>query len=580
MPENLRVGGAGRHGHRGGDHRRDARTAGRSSTPTRPPGGSASSTSADPSSPQPPARSTWTASRRASPRSASSRSSRSTRARTRTATARSTSSTPRAATSSSCDVDDRAGSLRRIALAGQPDSIAVSPDERCAAIVIENERDEDDERRPHPAGARPARCRCSTSRTLSRADGRACARSTLTGLADSRPTTRSPSTSTSTAATRRSSSLQENNHLAVVDLRDAKVIATSRPARSTLHERRRDRGGARPAGRRAHQPRRRRSCAGASPTRSQWIDDDTFATANEGDYDDADGVEGGSRGFTLFRKDGVVEYESGASFEHDDRARRPLPARPARRTRASSPRASRSRRSAGARCCSSAPSARTSSASTTSASGTPKLLQILPTGIGPEGLHGIEGRGLLAVSSETDGKADGLRRPLAHHALRLAGGAAGRTRTSRAPTRRRAADPVGRDVRSRRRSDRARHAVGGERLGLAQAYIYEIDVYAHPARDRAADPGRRCRRRRPAHRRLRPRGHRRAARGRLLARERGPHERGQLAAEPPRAHGRGGHGPRERPAARRRSSPARRAAASRASRSPAPRPPATRPCGS
>lgn len=34
--------------------------------------------------------------------------------------------------------------LRRIALAGQPDSIAISPDQRFAAIVIENERDEDD----------------------------------------------------------------------------------------------------------------------------------------------------------------------------------------------------------------------------------------------------------------------------------------------------------------------------------------------------------------------------------------------------------------------------------------------------
>jgi hypothetical protein len=34
--------------------------------------------------------------------------------------------------------------LRRIALAGQPDSIAISPDQHFAAIVIENERDEDE----------------------------------------------------------------------------------------------------------------------------------------------------------------------------------------------------------------------------------------------------------------------------------------------------------------------------------------------------------------------------------------------------------------------------------------------------
>lgn len=41
-----------------------------------------------------------------------------------------------------------------------------------------------------------------------------------------------------------------------------------------------------------------------------WIDDEHFATANEGDY------EGGSRGWTIFRKDGRVVYESGVSFEH------------------------------------------------------------------------------------------------------------------------------------------------------------------------------------------------------------------------------------------------------------------------
>ncbi len=42
----------------------------------------------------------------------------------------------------------------------------------------------------------------------------------------------------------------------------------------------------------------------------QWIDDDRFVTANEGDY------EGGSRGFTIFKTDGTVDYDSGADFEH------------------------------------------------------------------------------------------------------------------------------------------------------------------------------------------------------------------------------------------------------------------------
>ena len=47
-----------------------------------------------------------------------------------------------------------------------------------------------------------------------------------------------------------------------------------------------------------------------------WIDDESFATANEGDYEDATGEEGGSRGFTVFSIDGTIEYESAETFEH------------------------------------------------------------------------------------------------------------------------------------------------------------------------------------------------------------------------------------------------------------------------
>ena len=46
------------------------------------------------------------------------------------------------------------------------------------------------------------------------------------------------------------------------------------------------------------------------PDAVAWIDDSHFATANEGDY------EGGSRGWTIFNKDGSVVYESGVEFEH------------------------------------------------------------------------------------------------------------------------------------------------------------------------------------------------------------------------------------------------------------------------
>ena len=46
------------------------------------------------------------------------------------------------------------------------------------------------------------------------------------------------------------------------------------------------------------------------PEAVKWIDDDHFATANEGD------MNGGSRGWTIFNKDGTEAYESDPSFEY------------------------------------------------------------------------------------------------------------------------------------------------------------------------------------------------------------------------------------------------------------------------
>src|SRR5690606_3452217 len=46
------------------------------------------------------------------------------------------------------------------------------------------------------------------------------------------------------------------------------------------------------------------------PDAVQWLDNDRIVTANEGDWN------GGSRGFTIFHKDGTVLYESGPSMEY------------------------------------------------------------------------------------------------------------------------------------------------------------------------------------------------------------------------------------------------------------------------
>src|SRR5690606_18379463 len=46
------------------------------------------------------------------------------------------------------------------------------------------------------------------------------------------------------------------------------------------------------------------------PDASKWLDAWHFTTANEGDW------KGGARGFTIWRKDGTVVYDSGATLEH------------------------------------------------------------------------------------------------------------------------------------------------------------------------------------------------------------------------------------------------------------------------
>ncbi|MGZ5351474.1 MAG: esterase-like activity of phytase family protein, partial [Actinomycetota bacterium] len=290
--------------------------------------------------------------------------------------------------------------VRRIPLAGQPDSVAVSPDKRHAAIVIENERDEDVNEGliPQlPAGSlQILDLRTLALRTVA-----------LTGLAETAPEDPEPEFVDINRRNQAVVSLQENNHLAIVDLERAKVVrdfpagsATVRDVDATEEE-------LGPQGQGLIELRdtitRRRE-----PDAVHWIDDDTFATANEGDYTDAMGVEGGSRGFTLFSSRGRVEYESGSSFEHEIVRAGHFPQARAE-NKGNEPEGLEVTR-AGGRTLLLVGSERANAVGVydVSGHGAPRFLHVLPTGLGPEGIRAIPERGLLAVSAETDGLADGL----------------------------------------------------------------------------------------------------------------------------------------------------------------------------
>lgn len=186
-------------------------------------------------------------------------------------------------------------------IGGQPDSVAKAKDSSFIAVAIENERNED-----LNDGAMPQLPAGNLVLLDTSEDGLDCASIktvNLTGLADVAASDPEPEYVSINGLGETVVTLQENNHLVVVsaageilnhfsagsvdlegidatDERGALIFTETQTAR--LRE----------------------------PDAVTWIDDTHFATANEGDY------KGGSRGWTIFNKNGTVIYDSGTDFEH------------------------------------------------------------------------------------------------------------------------------------------------------------------------------------------------------------------------------------------------------------------------
>ena len=286
-------------------------------------------------------------------------------------------------------------------MGGQPDSIAISPKGRYAAVAIENERDEDlnDGMIPQlPAGyLRIVDLKGQPSRWGTRDVD-------LTGLAEVAPNDPEPEYVSINDQNIAAVTLQENNHVVLVDLQRGRVLRHFSAGQVDLQGvdvEENDR--IQPVG--VLEGKRR------EPDAIAWVGP-LLATANEGDYKDADGEEGGSRSFTLFDYNGRVWHEAGASLEHafiraghypesrsENKGIEPEGIASARFRKQDLLFVGSERGNAIAVYDVAHPWA-------------PALHQILPAGMGPEGILPIPSRNLLVVSSEEDSAEDGYRSTL------------------------------------------------------------------------------------------------------------------------------------------------------------------------
>ncbi len=281
---------------------------------------------------------------------------------------------------------------------GQPDHVAVSPDGSFAAVAVENQRDEklSDGFIPQlPPGhlavfeldARGMPSNCSSARIV-----------VLTGLAQVAPTDPEPEYVAINERNIAVVTLQENNHLALVELASGKIVkhfsagSSSAAAIPTRKARRVDGTGSIQA-------------VAREPDGVAWIDNDRFITANEGDY------VGGSRGFTIWRTSGEVQFDSGARIEHLAMRHGHYPAKRAHK-RGTEPESVTVGTFGNERLLFVNAERANFVAVYRDTGAAPEFLQFLPTHVKPEGLMADPDRGLFFVANEEDDAKDGVRAAL------------------------------------------------------------------------------------------------------------------------------------------------------------------------
>ncbi len=275
-------------------------------------------------------------------------------------------------------------------LGGQPDSVAAAKDGSFLAIAIENERDEDvnDGEMPQmPAGwlaKLPVKGGAVDCAAMQKID--------VTGLAgvagdDPEPEFVDINTKGDIALT-----MQENNEIVVVAADgtvshfsagaiDLDGIDTKTDGKLTFSK--------------------KKEGVLREPDGIKWIDDETFAVANEGDY------KGGSRSWTVFKTDGTVVYESGPSLEHAIVAMGHYPEGRSKSKGVELESVDVARFGGTRYAFIASERASVIGVYDLTDASKPVLKQILPSGISPEGMVSIPQRNLFATANEVDLVEDG-----------------------------------------------------------------------------------------------------------------------------------------------------------------------------
>jgi hypothetical protein len=278
-------------------------------------------------------------------------------------------------------------------LGGQPDSITLSKDKSKIVIAIENERDEKLNKGALPQlpagnltliGVKDGAADCASRQIVD-----------LTGIAAVEPTDPEPEFVDVNQDGLAVVTLQENNHLAIVDTKTGKLVAHFPAGTVDLKGIDKTRDG-------QIKPTEELKGVAREPDAVRWLDNDRFVTANEGDW------KGGSRGFTIFRKDGTIEFDSAASVDHIAMRHGHYPEKRS---------AAKGSEPEGIEVATYGNDKlifvgleRASLVLVYKDEGAgkaPRYLQALPAGIGPEGLLAIPQRNLFVSASETDVGAKG-----------------------------------------------------------------------------------------------------------------------------------------------------------------------------